>query len=104
MVANLSGFLAVPPTIISRMPNEVKVHEGNVLYLRCGAEGIPSPIIVWRKNGSVPDNQTFVNGHIVRENVTKADAGVYVCLAYNSVGRDSYRIKVSVLPIQGKRF
>ncbi|XP_068691316.1 uncharacterized protein [Montipora foliosa] len=93
----------VPPKISLRSLDEVRVHKGNVLYLKCDAEGSPTPIIVWRKDGHVLNNSIGVNEHFIMENATKADAGAYECVASNSVGSDSYMVIVRILPIKEAR-
>ncbi|XP_068732343.1 uncharacterized protein [Montipora capricornis] len=91
----------VPPKITSRSPDEVKVHEGNVLYLKCDAKGMPAPIKVWSRDGQALENTTLVDDHFILENATKADAGAYMCVASNSVGSDSYMVIVTILPTEG---
>ena len=94
----------MPPKITSRSPDEVNVHEGNVLYLKCDADGMPTPTIVWRKNGLALENTAVFNKNFLLENATKADAGAYECVASNSVGSDNYTVIVTILPTEGKRF
>lgn len=91
----------VPPKITSRSPDEVNVHEGNVLYLKCDADGMPTPTIVWRKNGLALENTAVFNKNFLLENATKADAGAYECVASNSVGSDNYTVIVTILPTEG---
>ena len=102
--ANLSEFFLVPPKITSRSADEVYVHEGNVLYLKCDADGMPTPTVVWSKNRHVLENTAVFNEHFILENATIADTGAYVCVASNSVGSDNYRVIVTILPTEGKRF
>jgi len=90
----------VKPTITSRGRKEVDVHEGNVLYLQCKAEGVPTPLVIWRKNGKIIQKRTN-HTDFIHENATRDDEGVYGCEASNSAGSDSYMVVVKILPIEG---
>jgi len=54
------SFLAVPPVINkndipgeSLAPKEVKIKVNNTLTLECEAQAIPTPTLVWYKDGQV---------------------------------------------------
>ena len=92
------------PKITSKSKSEVTVHEGNVLFLKCKAEGVPTPLVIWRKNDLVIQNQTSLHTYFMRENATEADEGVYVCEASNSAGSDSYMVEVKIIPLKGMEY
>ena len=56
---------------------------GDILTLNCSATGDPQPVISWRKQGGhlpVGRNQQ-INGALVIRDITKNDAGHYICTA-----------------------
>ena len=56
---------------------------GSTLTLNCSATGDPQPVISWRKQGGhlpVRRNQQ-INGALVIRDLTKNDAGYYICTA-----------------------
>ena len=69
-------FTVKPPLSIFAAP-------GSTLTLNCSAAGDPQPVISWRKQGGhlpVGRNQQ-INGALVIRDITKKDAGHYVCTA-----------------------
>ena len=88
----------MPPKITSKSKREVTEHEGKVLLLKCKAEGVPTPFVIWRKDDLVIQNHTGLHTNLMRENASEADEGVYVCEASNSAGSDSYRVEVKIIP------
>ncbi|XP_063792751.1 hemicentin-2 [Pseudophryne corroboree] len=82
-----------PPRIEGpALPTEVSVSMDDPLELVCNAVGIPVPEVTWEKDRLPlprPDLLTR-NGTILRIDRVKAeDAGVYVCVASNTAGRDA---------------
>ena len=69
--------------------------EGNVLYLKCEAVGVPRPLIIWSKNGKVLQNRTNET-NFVRESANEDHAGSYECKALNTAGSDSYYVDVTI--------
>ena len=69
------------------------------MSLVCQAAGQPTPTISWRKAvGQVTNERSnAVNGKLDITNVTKTDAGDYVCYATNLVNKDSAFTQVIVL-------
>ncbi|XP_019908484.3 hemicentin-1 isoform X2 [Esox lucius] len=71
------------------LPGDVTLNKGQNLSLSCHAQGTPTPVISWTANNS-PYQGFSVDeagrSSLVIENVTRGDAGTYVCLAENSVG------------------
>ena len=85
----------VSPTITRKSKSKVKVVEGNVLYLVCQAEGLPTPSVTWKKNGKVL--QTDINKTVfIIDDTNDKDAGKYECEASNFVGTVSYTVEVSI--------
>ncbi|CAJ0944218.1 unnamed protein product [Ranitomeya imitator] len=73
-------------------PTEVAVAVNEPLQLMCHAVGFPSPDVTWEKDGrplSRPDLLAR-NGTVLRiERVKVEDAGIYVCVASSTAGRDT---------------
>ena len=88
-------FSVAPPRITKRSKEKVTVIEGNPLFLVCGAEGFPVPIITWTKNG-----KSLLGSHnktkFIIHDTSKEDAGKYKCEASNTAGRASYTCTVEV--------
>ena len=97
-------LFVVRPKITSKSKSKVTVHEGNVLFLKCKVEGVPTPFVIWRKDGLVIQNQTKPHTYFMRENATKAEKGEYVCEASNSGGSDSYMVEVKIIPLKGMKY
>ena len=85
----------VGPKIKIRSPSKVTISVANTLFLKCKAEGVPTPLVIWRKDGKVLQSRAN-DTNFVHENATKDDAGNYECIASNSAGSDSYRIEVFI--------
>ena len=69
-------FTIKPPVNIFAVP-------GDTLTLNCSATGDPQPVINWKKQGGhlpVGRNQQ-INGALVIRDITKKDAGHYICAA-----------------------
>ncbi|XP_069759216.1 neuronal cell adhesion molecule a isoform X1 [Narcine bancroftii] len=76
------------------------VLRGQILYLECIAEGLPTPEIHWTKEGGeLPIHRTFeINFKKTLKiiHVSEADAGKYRCTAKNYLGTSSHVITVTV--------
>ncbi|XP_032893590.1 neuronal cell adhesion molecule-like isoform X20 [Amblyraja radiata] len=76
------------------------VLRGQILYLECIAEGLPTPVISWTKEGGelpahrVSEINFKKTLKIIR--VSEADAGKYRCTAKNYLGTSSHVITVHV--------
>lgn len=62
----MCSFLAVPPVINkndipgeSLSPKEVKIKVNNTLTLECEAQAIPTPTLVWYKDGQVKNTYSI---------------------------------------------
>uniref|UniRef100_A0A3B4A4E3 Neural cell adhesion molecule L1 n=1 Tax=Periophthalmus magnuspinnatus TaxID=409849 RepID=A0A3B4A4E3_9GOBI len=75
------------------------VLKGEALELECIAEGLPTPNILWQKDGGeLSKTVSFQNFNktLKISDVTEADAGNYRCIANNSYGSAYHIIKVTV--------
>lgn len=80
---SLFPLLTDPPSISDLPPNTV-IQEGKNVTLYCNVTGNPSPKITWTKDGSVK----VLSGaeRFIILNVTRQQAGDYVCTARNGMG------------------
>lgn len=67
---------------------------GGSTTLTCRAEGIPKPQISWRNNLGIPADTdpratALPSGDLLIRNIQLKDAGRYVCVAENSLGKDT---------------
>nr|XP_033814117.1 neuronal cell adhesion molecule isoform X9 [Geotrypetes seraphini] len=76
------------------------VLRGEVLFLECIAEGLPTPEIQWSKEGGdLPSKRTFYENFkktLKIVDVSKADSGKYKCIAKNTIGAAYHVITVTV--------
>ncbi|XP_058491292.1 hemicentin-1 [Solea solea] len=71
------------------LPGDVTLNKGQSLALSCHAQGTPSPVISWTVNNSPYAGASLDEAgrsSIIIDNVTRGDAGTYVCIAENRVG------------------
>ena len=71
------------PRFTVKPPVSIFAGLGDTLTLNCSATGDPQPVISWRKQGGylpVGRNQQ-INGVLVIRDITKKDAGHYICTA-----------------------
>uniref|UniRef100_A0A8C4U7D5 Hemicentin-1 n=1 Tax=Falco tinnunculus TaxID=100819 RepID=A0A8C4U7D5_FALTI len=101
--------IQVPPNIVgSEMPSEVGVLLGESLQLVCNANGVPTPVMQWLKDGKpvASDDlqrmrQAKLNGSTL--NIFRAlssDTGKYTCVATNPAGEEDriFNLNVYVPP------
>ncbi|ROL43461.1 Hemicentin-1, partial [Anabarilius grahami] len=98
----------VPPVINkndipgeSLAPKEVKIKVNNTLTLECEAQAIPTPTLVWYKDGQIlkADGHLTItaNGRIVQIKHTQvSDTGRYTCVATNIAGEDEKDFDVNI--------
>uniref|UniRef100_A0A4W3JC89 Neuronal cell adhesion molecule a n=1 Tax=Callorhinchus milii TaxID=7868 RepID=A0A4W3JC89_CALMI len=76
------------------------VLRGQILYLECIAEGLPTPVIRWNKEGGeLPSNRAFQINYkktLKIIDVSEADSGRYQCTAKNKMGTNKHTISVTV--------
>ena len=101
--------LAALPMIVgsSSTPNP---REGSELIIDCVVSGIPSPIVMWIKDGNAfsgedSDDRIFISSSLegdmsrARVRIKSAiidDAGVYTCTASNDAGSASDMLRIQV--------
>ncbi|XP_048692012.1 neuronal cell adhesion molecule isoform X18 [Caretta caretta] len=86
-------------TPVGSTSNKVELR-GNVLLLECIAEGLPTPVIRWiKEGGELPINRTFFENFkktLKIIEVSEADSGKYKCVARNLLGSTHHTITVTV--------
>ncbi|XP_061594740.1 hemicentin-1 [Cololabis saira] len=90
----------IPPSIRGG-EQEVAVVEHGHVQLVCVAEGFPQPVVSWEKDGSplsesAGEYTILPSGELVIDSAQPNDAGIYACVAANSVGQDSWTLTLSV--------
>ncbi|XP_035682221.1 uncharacterized protein LOC118419754 [Branchiostoma floridae] len=94
------------PTIVRFKVSNDTLAQGETLYLVCEASGKPAPnIIVTLPSGLIASAESGVrvtvgvNGTITVTNVTAADAGLYICIATNTVGSASRTVFIGAASV-----
>ncbi|XP_037312270.2 brother of CDO isoform X2 [Pungitius pungitius] len=78
----------------------IMVTKGQRLVLECVASGIPTPQVIWAKDGRdlrSRNNTRFLLSNLLIDAVGEADSGTYVCRADNGVGSASSASSATVL-------
>ncbi|KAI4563342.1 hypothetical protein MJT46_010951, partial [Ovis ammon polii x Ovis aries] len=101
---SLNYFSKVPPNVAdAEIPSEVSVLLGENVELVCNANGIPTPLIQWLKDG-----KPIVNSETERIRVTAdgstlniygalpSDKGKYTCVATNPAGEEDRIFNLNV--------
>nr|CAD7259589.1 unnamed protein product [Timema shepardi] len=74
---------------------------GNMLRLKCPAEGNPSPNITWFKNGEVPDRALgsihYGRWSLMLEDLITQDSGNYTCIVCNVYDCINFTFKVDII-------
>lgn len=77
------------------------VTRGQRLVLECVASGIPTPQVVWAKNGrdlrGGRNNTRFLLSNLLIDAVGEADSGTYACRADNGIGSATSATSATVL-------
>ena len=102
------SFFIVEPGIQS-VTTDQSVLRGSIVKLRCSANGVPAPTVVWTKNGS---DVVLIKGEstaiLVLKNVNKQHhEGVYHCAVNNTEGGDDAAVSIKVVgkcPIAPEKF
>uniref|UniRef100_A0A3P8T921 Ig-like domain-containing protein n=1 Tax=Amphiprion percula TaxID=161767 RepID=A0A3P8T921_AMPPE len=86
----------------SEMPKDVTVVRGNLASLLCIADGTPTPIICWLKDGVTlaPDRHLILLNLNTTLQIPQArvnDTGRYTCMANNTAGHASRHFNLKVL-------
>ena len=92
------SFFIVEPEIQSVTADQ-SVLRGSSVKLRCSANGVPAPTVVWTKNGSnVVLKKEESTAILFLKNVTKQHhEGVYHCAINNTEGSDHADVNVKVV-------
>ena len=89
----------MPPTI-SPSRSEVITQVSQTVRLFCDATGVPTPQILWQKDGQRVDPVegfiTISDGLLQITDAQPSDAGRYVCIAKNGAGADVLKITLEV--------
>lgn len=70
----------------------IMVTKGQRLVLECVASGIPTPQVIWAKDGQdlrSHNNTRFLLSNLLIDAVDEADSGTYICRADNGIGSAS---------------
>ena len=92
------SFFIVEPEIQS-ITTDQSVLRGSSVKLRCSANGVPAPTVVWTKRGSdvvlIKEESTAI---LFLKNVTKQHhEGVYHCAINNTEGSDDADVNIKVV-------
>ncbi|KAK6167247.1 hypothetical protein SNE40_021325 [Patella caerulea] len=97
----------VPPKIDS-FQKQFTVLQNRTVVIPCSADGVPSPKIIWKKNGEdiTPTNYdlsysrvhfiTLQTGGLAIPHTRAEDAGMYTCIAVNDAGNDTIELELIV--------
>ena len=100
----MAGLITGKSKISSSQENINVIQDDNVT-LECIVEGIPHPhSVLWYRNGESNDitsvvisqNESTVISMLYLPSVTLADAGEYICSAWNDFGKDNYTMNLRI--------
>lgn len=93
-----------------RLPdNKFKLPVGTERSIRCDAAGSPHPDVTWIRDGGPPTVRPNNSAVLELSHVTKEDAGVYYCVAFNTLvnppkgRREEYDTWKLTVVIEGRR-
>ncbi|KAM5295481.1 hemicentin-1 isoform 3-T3 [Glossophaga mutica] len=106
--------IQVPPSVAgAEIPSEVSVLLGENVELVCNANGIPTPVIQWLRDGSpIPSGEserirvTADGSTLIIYGALPSDVGKYICVATNPAGEEDriFNLNVYVPPaIRGNK-
>lgn len=101
-MANDSRMIRViqkPQVVDIRTSSDTTKDEGDRLDLKCGASGIPTPVVTWRMvgGGILPTGGRELTAPTISvDNVNRNHKGMYQCIAENIAGRDTRNIYLDV--------
>lgn len=86
-------------------PIEVTVKPGDTVILRCNATGQEPLKFYWKSatNDYIPGHVRISHGALIFRSVRSQDAGVYYCVAWNSLGQSTARSTIVVDSPQGRK-
>ncbi|KAL0105107.1 hypothetical protein PUN28_016635 [Cardiocondyla obscurior] len=89
LFADLNVVDLTAPRLIFK-PRDMEVEPDATIEVPCRAEGVPKPVIQWKKDGSALEGNRIKitrGGSLVIFNVIPQDSGRYECTAVNDYGR-----------------
>ncbi|KAG7252907.1 LOW QUALITY PROTEIN: hypothetical protein CRUP_035060, partial [Coryphaenoides rupestris] len=93
------------PWLDQNLTNQ-EVNSSSTLTLACSAQGVPTPLITWYKNGVQVQEGPGITlgkaGVLTIERVKKEDEGLYECMASNVVGSVNASAVVTVSGEEGR--
>ncbi|XP_076677332.1 peroxidasin [Andrena cerasifolii] len=90
---------AYTPPRLTYEPQDMEAEPGAIIEMPCRVEGVPKPVIQWKKDGSALEGvrvKVSRAGSLYLYNVSAADAGRYECSAVNEYGRATAQALVRV--------
>ena len=92
------------PRFTVKPPVKVFAQSGDTLTLNCSATGDPLPVISWKRPGAqMPLGWSQrLNGALVLRNITRNDAGYYVCVATSAEVFDVETVTHIDVDVQGR--
>ncbi|KAF4103728.1 immunoglobulin superfamily member 10 [Onychostoma macrolepis] len=101
-------IVAYPPRITNGPPPTVRGVAGVPVYLKCVANGVPTPEITWElpdrsilsttgKERPLGSELLHAQGTLIIRNPTRAHSGTYKCIAFNYLGRDTRTTYMTVI-------
>ena len=83
------SLIHIVPANIRKPPNSiVRLPYGSTSSIHCDARGLPAPNVKWIKessSNSVPTVRLNNSAVLELNHVTEDDAGIYYCLAFNTL-------------------
>ena len=90
MSQHLPSLCCPDVPVITTAPQNITQFIGEEVVLRCVAEGLPPPQVVWSRldNASLPSNHELVGNNLQLHSLSMQDSGGYRCTAANTLGTD----------------
>ncbi|XP_050958877.1 peroxidasin homolog [Labeo rohita] len=94
------NILQTVTPVFTSAPRDMTVESGSDVQIPCSAQGEPTPIITWSKDGvQITESGKFhinPDGYLEVHDVGLADGGRYECVARNSIGYSSLSMVLTV--------
>uniref|UniRef100_A0A672R5U5 Peroxidasin n=1 Tax=Sinocyclocheilus grahami TaxID=75366 RepID=A0A672R5U5_SINGR len=94
------NILQTVTPVFTSAPRDTTVESGSDVQIPCSAQGEPTPIITWSKDGvQITESGKFhisPDGYLEVHDVGLADGGRYECVARNSIGYSSSSMVLTV--------
>ncbi|XP_065198788.1 neural cell adhesion molecule 1-like [Sycon ciliatum] len=94
--------LAAPPRPLREMYRRRVLVSGKTSIVACKIRGYPKPQIRWARDGAVIDGGNprysyLSDGSLVIRHTSQVDAGHFVCMAENPLGKRNISVQVSIV-------